>query len=260
MPTLLEMQGAMRRNVVLGDKATIAAMLAAGVAADRLDIYRNTVVLTLTRALRLCFPAVEKLVGEQFFEGTAQHFLAEHPPRAACLDLYGDAYPDYLQALPQAASVPYLGDVARLERAVSRALHAPNTEPLDPARLALVASEALGRLRLTREPSISLLHLRYPADAIWRAVLAGDDAALGAIDVGSGEVFLLIERQADGVHVARLPGDHWRFLENLCAGKPMEEAIGEGFDFDISAALAEHLSLGRFTGFELAPPPPETPT
>jgi hypothetical protein len=248
VPPLLEMQGAMRRNVVLGDKATIAAMLAAGVAADRLDIYRNTAVLTLTRALRLCFPAVEKLVGEQFFEGTAQHFVAEHPPRAACLDLYGDAYPDFLQALPQ----------ARLELAVSRALHAPDTESLHLAWLASVTAEALGRLRLTPEPSISLLHLRYPADAIWRAVLAGDDAALGAIDIGSGEVLLLIERQADGVHVARLPGDHWRFLEKLCAGKLMEEAIDESFDFDVPAALAEHLSLGRFTGFELAPPPLET--
>ena len=183
----------------------------------------------------------------------AQYFIAEHPPRAACLDFYGDAYPDFLQAFRPAASVPYLADVARLECAVTRALHAPDTERLDPARLAEVAAQDLGRLRLRPEPSLSLLHLRYPADAIWRAVLAGDAAALDAIDPCSGEVFQLVERQASGVEVVRLPADRWRFLQALCDGAPIEEAIDEGLDFDVAAALAEHLARGRFAGFELAP-------
>lgn len=260
MPPLFEMQAALRRSVLLGDKTAISAMLAEGVAAERIDIYRNTVVLTLARALRLGFPAVEKLVGADFFEGTARHFIAEHPPRTACLDLYGEAFPDFLQAFPPAVSVPYLADVARLEWAVSRALHAADSRRLDPSRLAEVAAEDVGDIRLVAEPSLSLLHLRYPADAIWRAVLDADDAALGKIDPGSGEVFLLIERQACGVNVARLSAGHWRFFADLCAGKSIEAAIDPTCDFDLSTALAEHLLLGRFASFELAPSPPETQT
>jgi Putative DNA-binding domain len=258
VPTLLETQTAMRESLVRGDRAAIAAMLATGVAADRLDIYRNTFLVTLTKALQLGFPAVRKLVGEDFFEATAQLFIAQNPPRAAWLDVYGEAYPDFLETLPQAASVPYLADVARLEWAVSRALHAADIDRLDPARLASVAPEDCGRIRLMAEPSIGLLHLHHPADAIWRAVLGGDDAALGAINPGSGEVLLLIERQRDGVNFERLPNEDWRFLTGLCAGQPIDAAIDPASDFDAAGALAEHLAKGRFTGFDLAPASQET--
>ena len=80
MPTLLELQTAMRQSLVHRDIAAVSAMLAAHVVPDRLDIYRNTFILTLTKALRLCFPAVQKLVGEEFFEGATQVFIAERPP------------------------------------------------------------------------------------------------------------------------------------------------------------------------------------
>jgi Putative DNA-binding domain len=253
MPTLLELQTAMRRGMVRGDKAEISAMLAGGVSPDRLDIYRNTFVFTLTRALRLCFPAVEKLVGAEFFAATTHAFVVEHPPRAAWLDQYGEALPDFLHDFPPAKSLSYLSDVARLEWAVNRALHAADTEPLDPARLARVATEDRGYIRLIAEPSIALLHLRHPADAIWRAVLAGSDRELGAIDLASGPVHLLVERRREGVSVARLPADRWHLLAALCAGQPIETAIDHGCGFDIAAALADHLSSGRFIDFELAP-------
>jgi hypothetical protein len=251
MPTLLEMQSAMRQ-MLAGDKAAAAAMLSAGITSDRLDIYRNTFLVTLTRALKLSFPAVAKLVGDAFFEGAAQIFITEHPPRAAWLDQYGGDFADFLQSFAPAQSVAYLADVARLEWAVSTALHAPDTEPLDPAALASLGGEDQGRICLIADPSIGLLQLAYPADAIWRAVLAGSDAALGKIDLKSGPVDLLIERRADGVAVERFAREPWQFLAKLCAGEPIEAAIDPAHDFDVPAALAEHLAAGRFTGFRVA--------
>ena len=253
MPTLLEIQRAMRRSLVQGDSTAVSAMLAAQISPDRLDIYRNTFLLTLTRALRLCFPVVQKLVGEEFFEGAAQIFVAEHPPRSAWLDQYGSAFPDFLHAFSPAESVPYLSDVARLEWAVSGALHAPDTEPLDINRLASISSEDQRRIRLIAEPSINLLYLAYPADAIWRAVLAGDDAELAAIDLACGHVHLLIERRATGVEVERLQAEPWQFLKRLCGGEPLAAAIDPNSEFGFASALAEHFSLGRFASFELIP-------
>ena len=77
MPTLLELQTAMQASLVHRDNEAVSAMLAGHIPADRLDIYRNTFVHTLTRALRLSFPATERLVGEDFFEGAAQFFIAD---------------------------------------------------------------------------------------------------------------------------------------------------------------------------------------
>src|SRR5438477_11457536 len=101
MPMLLELQSAMRRSLVDRDSAAASAMLAVDIPAERLDIYRNTFLLTLTKALRLCFPAVHKLVGAEFFEAAAQVFIEKHPPPAAWLDRYGGAFLDFLSSLPQ---------------------------------------------------------------------------------------------------------------------------------------------------------------
>ena len=129
MPTLLEMQTAMQRSLVDQDSVAVSAMLADRVNPDRLDIYRNTFLFGLTKALQLGFPVVRKLVGDDFFDGTAEIFITDHLPRAAWLDQYGGEFPEFLRSFPPAASIPYLSDVAELEWAVNCALHAPDTEP-----------------------------------------------------------------------------------------------------------------------------------
>lgn len=252
MPTLLELQGAMRASLLHRDSEAISAMLAGHIPADRLDIYRNTLIHTLTRALRLSFPVTERLVGEEFFEGAAQLFIAGHPPREAWLDRFGGEFPGYLRAFPPAGSIAYLGDVAELEWAVNSALHAANVAPLDVAALGAVGPKDQDRIWFVADPSVSLLRLAFPVDAIWRAVLAGDDEALGKVDIESGPVDLLVERRETGIEVERLDEQSWLFLSSLCAGRPIEAALDMADNFDCAVALAEHLALGRFCRFELA--------
>ena len=206
----------------------------------------------MTKALRLSFPVAERLVGEEFFEGAAQFFIADHPPREAWLDRFGGEFPDFLRAFPQAKSIAYLGDVAELEWAVNGALHAVDVAPLDVAALGAVKPEDQGRIWFVAHPSVSLLRLAYPVDAIWRAILARDDGALGRVDIESGPVNLLVERRDTGIEVERLDEQSWLFLSNLCAGQSIEEALDMAGDFDCSVALGEHLALGRFCRFDLA--------
>ena len=164
MPSLLELQREFR-TAVLADAALPPSLIRGGhvSAAARLAIYRNNVIGNLTRALRLGFPAVERLVGEDFFAGTAQRFIEAHPPSVADLNQYGEGFADFLASFEAAASVPYLADVARLERAVSRALHAPPARPLTPEGLSALPSEREAELCFQPHPTLSLLALEYPA-------------------------------------------------------------------------------------------------
>lgn len=260
MPTLLELQRAMRAALVGGDDGAAVAMLADGVPAGRLDIYRNTFVAGVTKALRLSFPAVHRLVGDDFFAGAAAVFIARHPPRAACLDDYGAEFPQFLHGFPPATSLEYLPDVARLEWAVSRALHAPDVASLDLARLQALLPEEQIRICFVPHPFVALLCLDYPVDSIWRGVLSADDAALAAVDLTSGPVHLLVERRANGVEVSRLDMAAWRFAAALCEGRPLADVFAA---FPASACeeqgsghvvrLAGHLDAGRFIDFHLAP-------
>jgi hypothetical protein len=256
MPTLLELQRAMRASMVNCNDAAIAAMLAEHTGPERLSIYRNTFVVGVTKALGLTYPAIRRLVGNDFFDGAAGLFIADYPPRAAWLDNYGAEFPDFLRSFQPAATLAYLPDVGRLEWAVSRALHATDKEPLDLKRLEALSPEEQARVRFVPHPSIALLRADYPADAIWRGVLDGDDTALAAIDIDSGPVHLLVERRASGIEVLELDEAAWRFVVDLCDGRPLEEALAEANEAQSYVRLAEQLAARRFVDFTLLPIPP----
>jgi hypothetical protein len=280
VPTLLELQRAMRMSLVDRDDGPAVAMLAENVPADRLNIYRNTFIAGVTKALRLSYPAVHRLVGNDFFEGAAALFIAQHPPGAAYLDEYGADFPQFLRGFRPAASLKYLADVARLEWAVNRAIHAADMEPLDLARLEALLPEDHVRVLFVPHPSIALLRTDYPVDVIWRGVLGGDDAALTAVDLRSGPVCLLVERGATSVEVSRLDPDAWGFAAALCEGRPLAEVFAECTSSNFPGCagvtpaheragvtpalrgrvgsahevwLAEHLAAGRFIDFHLSP-------
>jgi hypothetical protein len=64
MPSLLEVQSAMRARLLDEANPVAAALLAeALMGADRLSIYRNTSRIALTNTLRLNYLAVQRLVG-----------------------------------------------------------------------------------------------------------------------------------------------------------------------------------------------------
>jgi hypothetical protein len=257
VPTLLELQTAIRDHL-LDDTAIAAAALLDEtlVLADRLSIYRNTSRATLTKALRLNFPVVERLVGEEFFAATADRFITQKAPHSAWLDLYGEGLPDFLQSFEPAATLVYLPDVARLEWRVSRALHAVEVQALQYSKLLNIDPSAQARLCFAAHPSVSFLSSPYPVDEIWRAVLARDDTALKAIDLASGPVRLLIERRSGEVEIKRLDQPRWTFAEALLTGKPLGAALEAAGDPDAVLWLAEHLAAGHFIEFRLEPTRP----
>jgi hypothetical protein len=258
MPALLEVQRALRQQLFGEASPPADALLPSDDAALRLAIHRNTCLSTVVNALRLSFPAIQRLVGAEFFEAGAREFLRSHPATSAYLNDYGADFAGFLRAFPPAAGLAYLGDVARLEWAVNRALHADDVPGLELARLAGLDESALSRVSFTAHPGLSLLQLDFPADAIWRAVLDQNDAAMTAIDLASGPVHLLIERDAAGVQVRRCDAAAWNFLARLCAGVPLYALLDDrpeggpegGPDDEIDAWLAEHLSSGRLIDFD----------
>ena len=251
MSALLEIQHAMRRALLAppdpaSDELGECIVGGAAAAATALDIYRRTCIGALLNALRLSYPAVRWLVGDEFFEGAAQAFIEVTPPADADLNAYGAQFPLFLAQFGPAASVPYLGDVAQLEWAVNRALHAPDAAPLDLARLARASAAELAALRLQPHPSMTLLQLSHPADDIWRAVLARDEAAM-SVALADRAVWLLVERTPAGVQVQRLAASAWRFLAALCELQPLAVAAETVDDATcVEHWLAEHLAAGRF--------------
>ena len=255
MPALLDLQRAFRIALLTdAGEAVAESIVARGIAPlARLAIYRNNVTGNLTGALRLSFPAVERLVGADFFAAAAARFLAAAQPRQANLYDWGDAFPDFLRSFQPAAPLPYLADVARLEWVIGRALHAPATPALDPQALAGMTPAQQAAVCFRRHPSVSLLTLAHPAHRIWQAVLAGDDGALAGIDPSGGGECLAVHRAAEGADVLRLSPAGLRFAAMLCAGAALCAALEVADAATAAGLLSAFLARGLFSGVCAAP-------
>ncbi len=249
---LPELQRAFAAALFSDDIRIAQEVIADGIdAEDRLRVYRNTAFSVLTDALRLTYPALNRIVGVEFFDATAAAFIRAHPPRSGYLTAYGGAFADFLAAFAPAAAIAYLPDVARFEWALNVAANAFDQPALDPHALTALPATEHSAVCFTPHGSLCLLELTYPADAIADAVHARDDAAMAAIDLASGPVRLLVHRGPDGVEARRLSADAWRFTARLCDGVSLEKALAAAPALDVPALLAEHLARGRFTAFHI---------
>jgi hypothetical protein len=232
--------------------------------AKRFAVYRNNVMVGLVDALQARFPVTCRLVGEQFFRAMARVYAGVRQPGTPFLMLYGDGFPDFIAGFEPAASVPYLADVARLERAWSEAYHAPEASPLPVAALASERPGGLARSQLQLHPSLRLLRSEYPVATIWSAHQTSDNVV--PPQIWEAEDVLIVRPQAE-VMVHRLPPDGYDFISALAAGSSIEDAAHavakRRNSFDVGRHLAGLAGLGAVIAIDGASeqaPPQEVPT
>jgi putative DNA-binding protein len=252
MPTLLETQIALCSSLFGQDSRAIADFVSAGWLPDTVSIYRNTVLVGLTKTLRLSYPVVLKLVGEDFFEAAALEFIRRTPPQVAYLNQYGGGFDTFLRGFPPARGLSYLPDVARLEWAVNCALHAADCEKLDLRQLECIAPDKQDRVTFKFHPSVSLLNLAYPVDAIWHAVIDGSDSALAEIDIDAGPVWLMVGRRDTRVTVECIERGSWQLAQQLLSGAAIGSITDVSGEIDLAAEMAAHLATGRIVAFNLS--------
>lgn len=219
----------------------------------RFAVYRNNVIVGLVNAVSGSFPAVKQIVGEEFFDALARAYVTAEPPRSPVLMEYGGSFPDFIAGFAPAASLPYLPDVARIERAWREAYHAAEAVALSPRDLAGVREEDLERLVLKLHPSLRILKSDYPVLKIWR--MNTSDEPIVPVDFSVGGEDTLIVRPEAEVIVRRLPAGGYAFVEAFAAGKTLGEAAAAGIaaddGFDLSANIAGLIDSGAVVGYSI---------
>ncbi len=214
----------------------------------RFAVYRNNVVLGLTAALAANFPAIKRLVGDEFFARMAKIFVSANPPQSRLLAQYGGAFPDFLGRFEPLAAYPYMPHVARLELAWLAAFHEADAAPLAGEELAGLAPEQLAQTRFIAHPATRLLALPCAAVSIMAANRSSEPVP--AIDPAPAE-FGLVTRPHLEVHVAHVSASTHAFLTSLLQGKSLGEAASCASEqdqaFDLAANLQCMLAAGVFT-------------
>ena len=203
---------------------------------SRFAVYRNNVMSSLVNALKVTFPTVADLVGDEFFRATAGAFVRQSPPKSPMMMDYGGDFADFLNGFPPAASVPYLADVARLEDARRQAYNARDCAPLPAAAFQSLQSARASRVHLVPHPAARVIRSPFPILSIWRTNHGLRDGVLPQ----DGEDVLVVRPQFDVEMYLLGPGEA-RFIAALGTGRALGEAAetaGSDENFDLAAALA----------------------
>jgi hypothetical protein len=217
--------------------------------AKRYGVYRNNVTVSLIDALAAAFPATERITGPGFFRAMARFHVRATPPTSPLLFEYGRDFPDFIAGYEHAQSMPWLPDVARIERAWLDAYHAADSVPLPAEALRSIAAERLPCIAFLPHPATRVVRSRHPAVTIFAANRS--EAPVGRI-TATGPEDALVTRPVLEVTVRHLPPGGATFISRLMAGDALglaaEAALADSAGFDLAASIKGMIEAGAFTG------------
>jgi hypothetical protein len=175
----------------------------------------------------------------------AVDFASECPPRTPVLALYGARFAEWLERQAWIADLPYLADVARVERLHVECLMAADADSLTADE---VRSRQSAGLKIALHPSVRFDWLKTPAMSIWLA----HQQAIGA-DIAPdwrAEGALFVRPTAFVLHTPRIGAAAHRMLFGLRIGETMEVATAAAErlypDEDLRSVFASLANLGLF--------------
>lgn len=223
----------------------------------RFGVYRNNVVVGLTRTLKDAYGAVHSIVGPEFFSALARAYIFNHLPQSPILFDYGAGFPDFIGHFEPASVLPYLADVARIERAWTEAYHSGEATPIDPSAFSNIDPDLLPEISLALHPSVRLVRSRFPAMTIWQMNFGG--GVPGPVDLMTGGENAIIVRPEANVEVRSITTGSFEFIQGLASGRPVltafEQAIAADPAFDLSANLTDLIQVGAVIGFRITREP-----
>jgi hypothetical protein len=229
-------------QALLADEAAPASpRLARLVAQPGFAVYRNTVLKGCIDALQANFPAVARLVGDEWLRAAASVYARQQLPTEPTLLTYGATLPEFLAHFEPAADLPYLSDVARVDRLWGEAHVAADDDTLQPEDLATLAPEQMSRAGI-RLHAATRWHwcAEHPVATLWQrnrhAAVATAEATGEAIEwCGEG---LLLTRPGGAVLHTPLPQEGAALLAAFADGLTFEQAFGAALAINPAADLA----------------------
>lgn len=183
----------------------------------RLAVYSDAYFLRLAECLGDDFRAVKRALGTEGFTRLAADYLKAHPSRSPFINDAGAAFPSFLRGHPFSRKIPYLPELAALERAALTALFTDRASAGDLSRL-------LPTSRLVLDPTVRLVRTRWAVDRLWKS--RGLPEGRGPRRLGRPEPRrLLLWRDDDWARTRNLNEAEWTILERLSAGKTLAAAL-----------------------------------
>jgi len=211
---------------------------------ERLEIYNRQYWFRVLSSMIEDFPGLRAVLGDKRFEAMSKAYLADCPSQSFTLRNLGARLEAWLRKHTKWAGPKQTLaiDIARLEWADIEAFDGKAEPALRPEDL---HADAGAKLKLTLQPYVRLLDLKYPVDDLLLEVRKEDedtDFASNAFQerhkrkrvqavakLKPAEIFLAVHRVDDSVYFRRIAREEFAILRALRDGKALGKAIETAF-------------------------------
>lgn len=220
-------------------------------------VYRNTVLKGCVDALQANYPTVARLVGDEWFRAAAAVYARARLPSQPSLLSYGDGFAAFLAAFEPARELPWLADVARVDRLWTEAHVAADAPTLPAADLAALAPSALAATGLWLHPAARWAwNEQWPVHALWSRHRFADGDHAAALEWRAEGV--LVTRPYGPVQVAPLSRGGAALLAASAAGASIAHAAQAALeaqpDLDFTILIQQLLQAGALRGLRTLSP------
>lgn len=231
MPDLLELQNQFYNHII--NKETKLDFIKSNFPQERLNIYRQTIFANMIGALKINFPGIWRLVGDECAENIAYAYCKtlKYFPETGCLDDFGNDFPEFIASLPQLSSLPYLSDYARYELLKFCSYGAKNDDFLDVHAISNLNEHSCLQL----VSSCVFFQSEFPIDQILE-MLENPDS--DGINLTRKPCFAIITRLENYVTTFWVSSELWHFIYYLKQGYNIEESYNKTLDLSLEEAIS----------------------
>lgn len=221
---------------------------------NRLQIYHNNFSISLTECLQNIYPTIQKLVGEEFFIGTATQYILQYPPTSGDIHTFGNYFAKFLANFPAAQSLPYLSEMAQFEWMHHEVFHEEDCDLFDIMKLKIVSEEKYGDIQFKLHPSARLFACKFPIIHIWKICHETNNQD-EMVNLEEGGENVLIIRHHLEITFERLSAGQFALLTAFENGLIFEKACAIALqaepEFNINSFLQKHLLCGTIVDISL---------
>lgn len=188
---------------------------------DRLDIYAQMYCARLLDALLEDFPRIAAIVGEDRFRDLGRAYLRHHPSTQPSLKYLSVHFAEFLATQTVGTSLPFLCDLARLERTRVDVFGAPDGDVLRLDDLQNLPPEAWATVRFRVIPALTTLTCAWPVQRVWK-----EESFTASDELEPAPTVLRVWRQDFAVYHASMDAVEQAALKAMQAGESFAAVCG----------------------------------
>lgn len=226
---------------LIENKASDYSFIASQNPEDRLAIYKHTVFDVLRRALKLTYPGIWCLLGEECANNLAMAFCcsAKNLPSSGCLDDWGSEFPRFISEQESLKELFYLNDYGSYEWLKHLSYRAASAEALNLDVLNVISEDCLQSISFTFHPSVYMIKSEYSLDEIETLIEMPSSCELNSV---TKKTYGIIVQSNYIVLTHWVKADLWVFVNSLFAGFSLDKAYQSVIinypQFDLTRAIS----------------------